>query len=151
MKILVLSGPNLNLLGDREPEVYGTVTLAEIHERVRERAAELGVEVRCLQSNHEGELLDALHAARGDCAAVVLNPGALAHTSVALRDAIAALRIPVVEVHLTNVYARQAEPFRRRLVLAPVVRGVIMGFGPESYILGLEAAVRLVREQEGSR
>ncbi len=148
MKVLVLSGPNLNLLGEREPQVYGTVTLAEIEERVRRRAAELGVEVRFVQSNHEGELLDALHAARRDCAAVVFNPGALAHTSVALRDAIAAIPVPVVEIHLTNVYARQAEPFRRRLVLAPVVRGVIMGFGPESYILGLEAAVRLVRGEE---
>ncbi len=147
MKIFVLSGPNLNLLGEREPQVYGTVTLAEIEERVRRRAEELGVEVRFLQSNHEGELIDALHAARTDCDAVVFNPGAFAHTSVALRDAIAALPIPVVEVHLTNVYARQAEPFRRRLVLAPVVRGVIMGFGPESYILGLEAAVRLVRNE----
>ncbi len=148
MRVLVLSGPNLNLLGEREPQVYGTVTLAEIEERVRRRAAELGVEVRFMQSNHEGELIDALHAARADCAAVVFNPGAFAHTSVALRDAIAALPIPVVEVHLTNVYAREAESFRRRLVLAPVVRGVIMGFGPESYLLGLEAAVRLARKEE---
>ncbi|MCS7173466.1 MAG: type II 3-dehydroquinate dehydratase [Armatimonadetes bacterium] len=151
MKILVLSGPNLNLLGEREPQIYGTVTLAEIEAQVRRRAEELGVEVRFVQSNHEGELIDALHAARRDCAAVVLNPGAFAHTSLALRDAIAALSLPVVEVHLTNVYARASEPFRRRLVLAPVVRGLIIGFGPESYVLGLEAAVRLARGKEEVR
>lgn len=144
MKVLILSGPNLNLLGEREPEVYGGTSLADIHERVRARARELGVEVRCLQSNHEGALIDALHEARTDCEAVVFNPGGFAHTSVALRDAIAAIRIPVIEVHMSNIYAR--EPFRRRLVLAPVVRGLVVGFGAESYLLGLEAAVRVVRE-----
>jgi len=145
MRVLVLSGPNLNLLGEREPEVYGGVSLAEIHVRLEARARELGVELRCAQSNHEGELIDALQAARLDCDAAVLNPGAFAHTSLALRDAIAAIRIPVIEVHMTNVFAREHQPFRRHLVLAPVVRGLVIGFGADSYLLGLEAAVRLVR------
>lgn len=139
----MLSGPNLNLLGEREPEVYGHHTLADVERMVRERAEELGVEVRFVQSNHEGVLLDELHRARLDCDAVVLNPGAFTHTSIALRDAIAAIRIPVVEVHLSNVHAREA--FRRRLVLAPVVRGQVLGFGLYSYVLGLEAAVHLAR------
>ncbi|MER3455901.1 MAG: type II 3-dehydroquinate dehydratase [candidate division GAL15 bacterium] len=143
MRVLVLSGPNLNLLGEREPEVYGHHTLAEVEAMVRQRASELGVLVRFVQSNHEGVLIDELHQARVDCDAVVLNPGAFTHTSVALRDAIAALRIPVVEVHLSNVHAR--EPFRRRMVLAPVVRGQVLGFGPYSYVLGLEAVVHLAR------
>ncbi len=139
----MLSGPNLNLLGEREPEVYGHHTLADVEAMMRERAEQLGVEVRFVQSNHEGVLLDELHRARLDCQAVVLNPGAFTHTSIALRDAIAAVRIPVVEVHLSNVHAR--EPFRRRMVLAPVVRGQVLGFGPYSYVLGLEAAVYLAR------
>lgn len=139
----MLSGPNLNLLGEREPEVYGHHTLADIERMVRERAEQLGVEVRFVQSNHEGVMLDELHRARLDCDAVVLNPGAFTHTSIALRDAVAAIRIPVVEVHLSNVHAREA--FRRRMVLAPVVRGQVLGFGPYSYVLGLEAAVHLAR------
>ncbi|MDQ7801524.1 MAG: type II 3-dehydroquinate dehydratase [Armatimonadota bacterium] len=143
MRILVLSGPNLNLLGEREPEVYGHHTLADVERMVREKAEELGVEVRFVQSNHEGVMLDELHRARLDCDAVVLNPGAFTHTSIALRDAVAAIRIPVVEVHLSNVHAREA--FRRRMVLAPVVRGQVLGFGPYSYVLGLEAAVHLAR------
>jgi len=143
VRILVLSGPNLNLLGEREPEVYGHHTLADVERMVREKAEELGVEVRFVQSNHEGVMLDELHRARLDCDAVVLNPGAFTHTSIALRDAVAAIRIPVVEVHLSNVHAREA--FRRRMVLAPVVRGQVLGFGPYSYVLGLEAAVHLAR------
>ncbi|MFN3286467.1 MAG: type II 3-dehydroquinate dehydratase [bacterium] len=143
MRILVLSGPNLNLLGEREPEVYGHHTLADVERMVREKAEKLGVEVRFVQSNHEGVMLDELHRARLECDAVVLNPGAFTHTSIALRDAIAAIRIPVVEVHLSNVHAREA--FRRRMVLAPVVRGQVLGFGPYSYVLGLEAAVHLAR------
>lgn len=139
----MLSGPNLNLLGEREPEVYGHHTLADIERMVRERAEQLGVELRFVQSNHEGVMLDELHRARLDCDAVVLNPGAFTHTSIALRDAVAAIRIPVVEVHLSNVHAREA--FRRRMVLAPVVRGQVLGFGPYSYVLGLEAAVHLAR------
>lgn len=139
----MLSGPNLNLLGEREPEVYGHHTLADVERMVREKAEKLGVEVRFVQSNHEGVMLDELHRARLECDAVVLNPGAFTHTSIALRDAIAAIRIPVVEVHLSNVHAREA--FRRRMVLAPVVRGQVLGFGPYSYVLGLEAAVHLAR------
>lgn len=139
----MLSGPNLNLLGEREPEVYGHHTLADVERMVREKAEELGVEVRFVQSNHEGVMLDELHRARLDCDAVVLNPGAFTHTSIALRDAVAAIRIPVVEVHVSNVHAREA--FRRRMVLAPVVRGQVLGFGPYSYVLGLEAAVHLAR------
>ncbi len=139
----MLSGPNLNLLGEREPEVYGHHTLADVERMVREKAEELGVEVRFVQSNHEGVMLDELHRARLECDAVVLNPGAFTHTSIALRDAIAAIRIPVVEVHLSNVHAREA--FRRRMVLAPVVRGQVLGLGPYSYVLGLEAAVHLAR------
>lgn len=139
----MLSGPNLNLLGEREPEVYGHHTLEDVQRMVEERAQQLGVEVRFVQSNHEGVLLDELHRARLDCEAVVINPGAFTHTSIALRDAIAAIRIPVVEVHLSNPYAREA--FRRRMVLAPVVRGQVLGFGPQSYVLGLEAAVHLAR------
>jgi 3-dehydroquinate dehydratase-2 len=123
--------------------VYGHHTLADVHRMVEERARELGVEVRFVQSNHEGVLVDELHRARLDCQAVVLNPGAFTHTSIALRDAIAAIRIPVVEVHLSNPHAREA--FRRRMVLAPVVRGQVLGFGPYSYVLGLEAAVHLAR------
>ena len=141
MRILLINGPNLNLLGTREPEVYGRLTLAEIEQTVRQRAAELGVTVEWRQSNHEGELVDALQAARGEFEAVVLNAAAYTHTSVALRDAIAASDVPTIEVHLSNVHAR--ESFRRRSLIAAVCPGVIAGFGADSYRLGLEAAVRL--------
>lgn len=147
MKILVLHGPNLNLLGQREPEVYGSVTLEEINARLLERARQLGVELETYQSNHEGELIDRLHAARGQVQAVIINAGALTHYSFALRDALKALDLPAIEVHLTNIYAR--EEFRHRSVLAPVVVGQISGFGPLSYLLALEAAVSLVREKGG--
>lgn len=147
LRVRVIHGPNLNLLGTREPEVYGRMTLAELDALLARRAAELGVEVESLQSNHEGQLIDWLHEAPGRADAVVLNPGALAHYSLALRDAVAAVapRVPVVEVHLSNIHAR--EPFRARSVVAGACAGVISGFGADSYLLGLEAAVRLARRR----
>lgn len=135
--VLVLSGPNLNLLGSREPEVYGTSTLADIVDGLRAHADPLGVAIEAFQSNVEGELIDRLHQARGDVDGVVLNPGALAHYSFALRDAIAATELPVVETHLSNVHAR--EPFRHTSVLAAVCIGVVSGFGPDSYRVALDA------------
>jgi 3-dehydroquinate dehydratase II len=139
MKILVLHGPNLNLLGVREPDIYGRVGMEEIDKELAVRAKDLGFEVRCLQSNHEGVLIDAIHEAIGWADGILINPGAFTHTSLALRDAIASIGIPTVEVHLSNIYAR--EDFRRRSVIAGVCVGQISGFGANSYYLGLAAMI----------
>jgi 3-dehydroquinate dehydratase II len=149
MKILFLNGPNLNLLGQREPEVYGRTTLAEIEARTRARALELRAEIEFRQSNKEGELVDWIQGARGVADALVLNAAAYTHTSVALRDAIAAVGIPTIEIHLSNIHAR--EEFRRTSLIAPVCAGSIMGFGPQSYLLGLEAAVHLCAARKDCR
>ena len=141
MKILFLNGPNLNLLGTRQPEIYGRTTLADIESMVRERALRLGVEIEFRQTNHEGELVTWIQQARGQVAAIVLNAAAYTHTSIALRDAITAVEIPTIEIHLSNVHSR--EIFRHHSFIAGVCRGQISGFGADSYVLGLEAAVSL--------
>jgi len=137
--VLVLNGPNLNLLGLREPGVYGSTTMEDINNRMIELGKELGIEVRCFQSNHEGALIDALHDARNWAAGVVFNPGGYTHTSVALRDAISAIKIPVVEVHISNVHAR--EEFRHHSMISAVCAGTISGLGVQSYLLGLRGLV----------
>lgn len=137
MKILVLNGPNLNLLGTREPEIYGSRTLEDINKRIKLNADSMGVDVEFFQSNHEGDLVDALHGARGLADGVILNAGAYTHTSVAIRDAISAIDVPVVEVHLSNIFAR--EEFRSKSLISPVCVGTICGFGENVYLLALAA------------
>jgi len=139
MKILFLNGPNLNLLGEREPDVYGRTTLADIESKVRKRAKDLGVGIDFRQSNLEGQLVDWIQEAKGNFDVIVLNAAAYTHTSIALRDAIAAVGVPTIEVHLSNIHAR--EKFRQKSLIAPVCCGQISGFGQKSYILALEASV----------
>jgi 3-dehydroquinate dehydratase-2 len=144
LEILVVSGPNLNTLGRREPHIYGSVTLDEIHERLRARAEELKARVTCFQSNHEGALIDFLQSESGAAHGLIINPGGLSHTSVSLRDTVAGIGLPAVEIHLSNIYAR--EPFRHTSLLAPVCRGQIAGLGWRVYVLALEALVGLLQE-----
>jgi len=143
-RILVLHGPNLNLLGVREPGVYGTTTLEGINTSLAALARELCVELRTVQSNSEGALVDAIQGALADCDAILINPAAYTHTSVAIRDAVAATALPAVEVHLSNIHSREA--FRTHSYLAPVAVGQICGFGPDSYLLGLRALVCLLEK-----
>ena len=139
MKVLVIHGPNLNLLGSREPGIYGTTSLADIDLSLRQLGAELGASIDSLQSNSEGALVDAVQGARGNYDGILINPAAYTHTSVAIRDAIAATGLPAVEVHLSNIHSREA--FRAHSYIAPVAVGQIAGFGPRSYLLGLRALV----------
>ncbi len=144
-RLLALHGPNLNLLGQREPHIYGTLTLAGIDIMLQREAADLGIELRIVQSNHEGVLIDRIHGAGEWASGILINAGAYTHTSYALRDAIAAVGLPTVEVHLSNIYAR--EEFRRHSVIAPVCKGQISGFGPMSYLLGLRALLYIIRPE----
>jgi len=145
--IAVLNGPNLNLLGEREPEIYGRATLAEIEATTRERARALGVECSWTQTNHEGELVDAIQGLRGRADGALVNAAAFTHTSFAVRDALLAVRVPFVEVHLSNIFAR--EPERRRSLLADAAVGVVAGFGADSYRLGLEGLLGYLASRHG--
>ena len=145
MKVLVLHGPNLNLLGTREPEIYGSMTLGDINTQLLELGKEFGAQLKCCQSNHEGELIDALQDAQTWADGVIFNPGGYTHTSVALRDAIAALKIPVIEVHISNVYAR--EEFRHHSMISAVCQGKIVGFGWRSYSLALRALGEMLADR----
>jgi len=144
LRVLVLHGPNLNLLGLREPEIYGSTTLAEVDASLVQLADKLSVGIEIQQSNHEGALVDKIQAARGVFDGIVLNPGAYTHTSLAIRDALSAGGLPAVEVHVSNPYAR--EPFRHTSTIGDIVRGRVMGFGPQGYLLGLEGLVGILRQ-----
>jgi 3-dehydroquinate dehydratase-2 len=143
MRIVVLNGPNLNLLGQREPEVYGRTSLAEIEAMVREAAGPLGAEIEWFQTNHEGALVEAVQGLRGRADGALINAAALTHSSLALRDALLAVRIPFVELHLSNIFAR--EPERRHSVIADLALGMVTGFGPQSYLLALQALMGRLR------
>lgn len=147
-KVIVINGPNLNLLGEREAHIYPQITLAELERLIKEKGQELGLAVTTWQSNSEGELVNAVHKARQSCDCLIINAGAYTHYSLAIRDALAVLNIPVIEVHLSNIYAR--EPFRQISVIAPVVTGQIAGFGVASYFLALEAAKLLINKKTSS-
>ncbi|MCL6630016.1 MAG: type II 3-dehydroquinate dehydratase [Armatimonadetes bacterium] len=147
MKILVLHGPNLNMLGTRETAVYGSTTFDELNGQIREFADSIGVYVEIRQFNSEGDMVDAIQDARNWADAIVMNPGAYTHYSIALRDAVASVSVPTIEVHLSNIQAR--EPFRRESVIAPVCAGQISGFGAKSYLLGIQAAKYLIDERVG--
>jgi len=149
IKVLVIHGPNLHLLGKREMAIYGTKTMSEIDAAIRQRASEERIEITIVQSNHEGAIVDAIGDAIEWADGVLINPAAYTHTSVAIRDAIALLEVPVVEVHLSNIYAR--EEFRRTSLIAPVVTGQICGFGENSYLLGLAALVGQIRKRGGEK
>ncbi|MFL4479618.1 type II 3-dehydroquinate dehydratase [Paeniglutamicibacter sp. ORCA_105] len=140
-RILVLNGPNLNLLGTREPEIYGHETLSDVEELCRAAAGKSGYEIEFLQSNHEGVLIDAIHAARGAVAGIVFNPGAFTHTSVALADAISGVQLPVIEVHISNVHRREA--FRHHSYISPVAASIIVGAGVNGYVLGVQQLIHL--------
>ncbi len=142
-RILVIHGPNLNLLGTREPDIYGNITIDLINSKLKELAKRNNVELEIFQSNHEGEIVEKIGEARKDIRVILINPAAYTHTSIAIRDAISATNIPTVEVHLSNIYAR--EEFRRTSLIAPVAAGQVSGFGLDSYLLGLEAAIRLIK------
>ena len=146
MRILLVNGPNLNTLGTREPEIYGTTTLPEIEESVRARAASLGADLRCFQANGEGQIIDWLQQEQDDADGLIINAGALTHYGIGLRDAVAACDFPVVEVHISNVYKR--ERFRHRSLLSPVVSGAIVGLGTQGYVLALEAVVQQIQGAE---
>lgn len=149
MKILVIHGPNLDLLGTREPEVYGKFTLKEINQKIKQKAKKEKFEVKIMQSDIEGEIIEAIQEAKDWADALVINPAAYTHTSVAIRDAISATGIPTVEIHLSNIYKR--EEFRHKSLIAPVSVGQISGFGVDSYLLGLEAAVKIIKNKKGRK
>lgn len=140
-KILVLNGPNLNLLGQREPEIYGSDTLEDINDRIRSYAEGQGIECLFFQSNHEGEIIDKIHEYRQNCDGIIINPGAFTHTSIAIRDALSAVNLPAIEVHLSNVFAR--EEFRKHSYISPVATGVISGLGSRGYLLAVNALINL--------
>jgi 3-dehydroquinate dehydratase-2 len=146
MRILLVNGPNLNTLGSREPDIYGTTTLAEIVDAVTARAAALGADVRAFQANGEGQIIDWLQREQGDAAGLVINAGALTHYGIALRDAVAACGLPTVEVHISNIWRR--ERFRHRSLLSPVVTGAIVGLGAEGYVLAVEGLVQIIQGAE---